>query len=162
MSPVINLITQKLPGITLNEFSEQQLQRMKEMTGGDITVDKKAKLGDIPAHKAISMLPIPGGSAIKFFSLWAYSNNVGYSFFFHSTASEFNKFGPTLTHMLKSFKSVKTLSQSYPLASYNDNGFVFRYPATWEVQKVGAYPSLSVFSVLRLSPVTHRFAMMFL
>jgi hypothetical protein len=140
MSPVVNLITQKIPGIDLEVFSEQQLVRMKEMTGGNITVDKTAKLGSIPAHKAVSSLPIPGG-AIKFFSLWAYADGVGYSFFFHCPASEYSKYGTSISHMLKTFEKIKIVSLSYPLETYCDNGIVFRYPAGWKLQtKTGTPP----------------------
>lgn len=133
MNPVVNLITQKIPDIDLNSFTEQQLVRMKEMTGGKITVDRNAKMGELAAHRAVSVLNLPGAS-FKFFALWSYHNGVGYSFFFHSPAKDFDKFGTTLTHMIKTFEPLKLLPQSYPLETYCDNGFVFRYPASWKVQ----------------------------
>lgn len=132
LSPVVNMITQKIPGIDLSIFSEQQLVRMKEMTGGNITVEKNAKLGSIPAHKAVSSLPIPGGQSIKFFSLWAYADGVGYSFFFHCPSSEYGKYGSIISHMLKSFEKIRILPLSYPLETYSDNGIVLRYPAGWK------------------------------
>lgn len=148
LTPVINLITQKIPGISLNEFAEQQLSRMKEMTGGEIAVDKKAKLGDIPAHKAVSQIQMPGGG-IKFFSLWAYADGVGYSFFFHCSTAEFATYGPILTHMLKSFAPVRVIAQSYVLDTYSDNGVVFRYPANWKVaSKSGTSSCFSLLCIL--------------
>lgn len=136
LTPVINLITQKIPGISLNEFAEQQLARMKEMTGGEIAVDKKAKLGDIPAHKAVSSINM-GGMSLKFFSLWAYADGMGYSFFFHCAGPDYAAFGSILTQMLKSFSPVRTIPQSYVLQTYSDKGMLFRYPSSWTCTKSG-------------------------
>lgn len=142
---MINLITQKIPNITLNEFSDQQLARMREMTGGEIHVDKKAKLGEIPAHKAVSSLNMPGGG-LKFFSLWAYADGLGFSFFFHCPQSEFASYGPMLTHMLKSFDTIKMLTQSYVLDVYSDKNVLFRYPASWKATKSGTCQKLLFFT----------------
>lgn len=131
-TPVINLITQKLPGISLNEFAEQQLGRMKEMTGGEIHVDKKAKLGDVPAHKAVSTLKMPG-MGIKFFTLWAYADGMGYSFFFHCSIDDFPKHSDMLRNMIKSFAAIRTLPQSYVLHTFSTQGMLFRYPANWKI-----------------------------
>lgn len=131
---MVNVLVQKIPGITLEDFAEQQVMRMKEMSGENIKVDKNATFGDIPAHKAVSVLNMPGMS-IKFFSLWAYQNGVGYSLFFHSAASEYNALGATLTQMIKSFKTTRVVELSYPLESYNQHGIVLRYPAAWKATK---------------------------
>jgi len=136
-APVANLLVQKIPGITLDDFSEQQVLRMREMTGDNIKVEKNAFFGDIPAHKAVSVLNMPGMS-MKFFSLWAYQNGIGYSLFFHSAATEYNALGPSLTHMIKSFKTTKIVELSYPLESYNQHGVVLRYPAGWKATKRAA------------------------
>lgn len=136
-SPVVNVLVQKIPGITLEDFAEQQVMRMKEISGENIKVDKNATFGDIPAHKAVSVLNMPGMS-IKFFSLWAYQNGVGYSLFFHSAASEYNALGATLTQMIKSFKTTRVVELSYPLESYNQHGIVLRYPAAWKATKRAA------------------------
>jgi len=133
-APVVNVLVQKIPGITLEDFSEQQVLRMKEMTGENIKLEKSAFFGDIPAHKAVSVLNMPGMS-IKFFSLWAYQNDIGYSLFFHAATSEFTKLGPSLTHMIKSFQTTKMIALSYPLDSYNQHGIVLRYPSSWEATK---------------------------
>lgn len=158
LTPVINLITQKIPGISLAEFAEQQLGRMKEMTGGEIAVDKKAKFGDIPAHKAVSTLKMPGGG-IKFFSLWAYADGMGYSFFFHCAASDFAGYGSMLTQMLKSFTPIRTIPQSYVLHTFSSQGVLFRYPASWKVaSKSGTFQNtLSVALLASLSSHSRAF-----
>lgn len=138
LTPVVNLITQKIPGTNLEEFSTQQLSRMQEMTGGgNIKVDKTAKFGEHPAHKAISTLDLPGAS-MKFFSLWSYVDGMGYSFFFHSPGQAFNDHSAIITHMLKSFQTIKIIPQSFPLDTFSDSGIIFRYPSNWKaVRKTG-------------------------
>lgn len=131
-SPVVNMITQKIPGLDLEIYSQQQLGKLKEMAGPDVKVEKNAKLGEIPAHKALTSMPLPDGSAIKFFALWAYTNGIGYSFFFHCPSADFAKYSKVLSHMLSTFEAKKILPLSFALKTYSDHGFLVRYPVDWE------------------------------
>ena len=142
LTPVVNLVSQKLPGVDLDTFSEQQVMRMREMTGPDIKIDKSAKFGENPAHRAISSLQIPGTDMVmRFFSLWSIVNGYGYSFFFHCPADKYQSFGSILTYMTKSFQTIKVIQTSYPLETFHDNGIIFRYPSSWKaVKRTGTTP----------------------
>lgn len=60
-APVVNILANRMPEVTLDEYTQQQLSRIRPMGIGnpsDLKVDRSASLAGYPAHRAICTLQV--------------------------------------------------------------------------------------------------------
>lgn len=125
---MVNMIVQKIPGITLDEFKKQQYQQLCQMIQQKPKIER-TKLGIFPAFQSSASIP---QQRLKMFFLWAIVNDSAITFVFQSSASDYQKYFVKVMEMVKSFKPIKILLSGFELDTYYHEKFSFKYPSDWE------------------------------
>eukprot|EP01122_Echinamoeba_exundans_P011071 TRINITY_DN4282_c0_g1_i1.p1 TRINITY_DN4282_c0_g1~~TRINITY_DN4282_c0_g1_i1.p1 ORF type:complete len:563 (-),score=46.58 TRINITY_DN4282_c0_g1_i1:7-1695(-) len=136
-APVVNILANRLPETSLDDYTQQQIIRLRQMAVGspsDLKVDRSASLAGYPAHRAICTLHVDPTRAIRLYSVWTKVNDWIYLVHFTCDIFEFSRHQRVVLRILNSVKLVVPSPKTVLFSAFHDEQLCFsmKFPSSFE------------------------------
>jgi hypothetical protein len=178
-APVVNILANRLPESSLDDYTQQQILRLRQMAVGspsDLKVDRSASLAGYPAHRAICTLHVDvrignvlcvnffvsqlhfdsqPTRAIRLYSVWTKVNDWIYLVHFTCDIFEFSRHQRVVLRILNSVKLVVPSPKAVLFSAFYDEQLCFsmKFPSSFEQIFPATLKKKGSGSV---SPISHR------